>query len=52
MGKRAIITVDLVDESLMNPNGVIAEEILDWLRGEAVPAPWIKEIRKIDVQEF
>jgi hypothetical protein len=52
MGKRAIITVELVDESLMNSNGAIAEEILEWLRGEAVPAPWVKEIRKVNVQEF
>jgi hypothetical protein len=52
MGKMAIITVELVDESLKNSSGAIAEEILEWLKGEAVPAPWVKEIRQVDVQEF
>jgi hypothetical protein len=52
MEKRAIITVALVDESLKNSNDAIAEEMLEWLRDEAVPAPWVKKIKKVDIQEF
>jgi hypothetical protein len=51
MGKIAIITVELVDESVENSNDAIAEEMLKWFRDEAVPAPWVKEIKKVEVQE-
>ncbi|MCJ7560715.1 hypothetical protein MUO79_08915 [Candidatus Bathyarchaeota archaeon] len=51
-GKRAIITVELVDESLGNSNGTIAEDLLRWFREETLPAPWVKEITKVVVQEF
>jgi hypothetical protein len=51
-GKRAIITVELVDESLGHSNSAIAEELLRWFREETLPAPWVKEIKKVVVQEF
>ena len=51
MGKKAIITVELVDESLGISNTTIAEELLRWFREEALPTPWVKEIKKIVVQE-
>ena len=51
MGKKAIITFELVDERVENPNSAIAEELFNWFRGEAVPAPWVKEIKKVDIQE-
>jgi hypothetical protein len=51
MGKIAIITFELVDESAATSNSAIAEELLEWFRDEAVPAPWVKEIRKVDVKE-
>jgi len=51
MGKKAIITVELVDESLVNSNSTIADELFKWFREEALPAPWVKEIEKIVVQE-
>jgi hypothetical protein len=51
MGKKAIITFELVDESVENSNSAIAEELLKWFRDEAVPAPWVKEIKKVDVKE-
>jgi hypothetical protein len=51
MGKKAIITVELVDESVASSNSAIAEELLRWFREEALPAPWVKEIKKIVVQE-
>jgi hypothetical protein len=52
MGKMAIITVESVDESFAHSNGAIVEEMFKWLRDEAVPAPWVKEIKKVDIQEF
>jgi hypothetical protein len=52
LGKRAIITLELVDESVENSNGAIAEELLEWFKEEAVPAPWVKEIKKVVVQDF
>jgi hypothetical protein len=51
MGKKAIITVELVDESVMSSNSAIAEELLRWFREEVLPAPWVKEVKKIVVQE-
>jgi hypothetical protein len=51
MGKKAIITVELVDESLGYSNNAIAEELLRWFTEEAMPAPWVKEIKKIVLQD-
>jgi hypothetical protein len=50
--KKAVITVELVDESFANSNDAIAEDLLKWFRDEAVPAPWVKEIKKVVVQDF
>jgi len=51
VGKKAIITVKLVDESLGHSNSAIAEELLRWFMEEALPAPWVKEVEKIVVQD-
>ena len=51
MGKKAIITVELVDESLGNSNNAIAKELRKWFMEEALPPPWVKEIKKIVVQD-
>lgn len=50
--KKATIIVELVDESVAVSNSTIAEEMLTWLRDEAVPAPWIKEVKRVVVQKF
>ena len=50
--KKAVITFELVSDSLANSNEAIAEDLLKWFRDEAVPAPWVKDIRKVVVQEF
>jgi hypothetical protein len=50
-GKKAIITVELVDESLEHSNNAIAEELLRWFMEEALTAPWVKEIKKIVLQD-
>jgi hypothetical protein len=49
--KQAVITVELVDESLENSNRAIAEELHTWFTEEALPAPWVKEVKKVVVQE-
>jgi hypothetical protein len=51
MGKKATITVELVDESIEKSNSTIAEELLRWFREETLPAPWVKEVKKIVVQD-
>jgi hypothetical protein len=50
--KKAVITVELVDESLANSNDALAEELLKWFRDEAVPAPWVKDVKKVVVQDY
>jgi hypothetical protein len=52
MGKKAIISVELVDESVETSNSAIVGEMLEWFRDEAVPVPWVKDIKKVVVQEF
>ena len=51
MGKMAIITVELVDESFAHSNGAIMEELLQWFK-EAIAVPWIKEIKRIVVKKL
>jgi len=50
--KKAVITVELVDESLANSNEAIAEDLLKWFQEEAVPAPWVKNVKTVVVQDF
>jgi len=52
MGKMAFVSVELVDESFVHSNRVIADELLEWFKDEAVPAPWIKAVKKFVVQDF
>jgi hypothetical protein len=50
MGKKAVITVELVDASVTSSNSAIAEEMLQWFRDQALPAPWVKEVKTAKVQ--
>jgi hypothetical protein len=50
--KKAIISVRLVDESILNSNGTIAEEMLSWFLSGALPAPWVKEVEGVVVRDF
>jgi hypothetical protein len=43
MGKKAVITVELVDASVTSSNSAIAEEMLQWFKDQALPAPWVKK---------
>jgi hypothetical protein len=51
-GKRAVIVAELIDESRKKSNDAIAKELFMWFSNEVVPAPWVKEIKKVVVQEF
>ena len=52
MGKMSVVTVDLVDDSVVVSNGAITEEKLEWFREEVVPVPWNKEVKTVVVQDF
>ena len=51
MGKLAVISVELVDESFAHSDCAVAEELLHWFR-EAVAVPWVKEVKRVVVKSF
>ena len=42
--RKAVVTVELVDESSEEENSKIAQELLDWFREDAVLIPWVKSV--------
>ena len=50
MVKKAVITVELVDESRETPNSTIREELFKWLAEEML-APWVKKVKTIVVKD-
>jgi len=49
--KRAIITVELVDESVKEADEKIKRELLVWLREDAISIPWVKNVKNIAVKD-
>ena len=49
--KRAIITVELVDESIEEADEKIEWELLDWFREDAISIPWVKDVKDITVKD-
>jgi len=49
--KKALITVKLVDESIMESNASIAKELMDWFQESTVSIPWVKEVETIVVKD-
>jgi hypothetical protein len=49
--KMAIITVELVEESIVGKNEEIAKELMDWFREDVVSVPWVKDIKGVAVRE-
>ena len=49
--KRAIITVELVDESIEEADEKIERELLDWFREDAISIPWVKDVKGITVKD-
>jgi hypothetical protein len=50
MVKKAVITVELVDESQGTPNSAIRAELFKWLTEEML-APWVKEVKAVVVRD-
>jgi hypothetical protein len=49
--KRAIITIELVDESIEEADEEIERELLDWFREDAISIPWVKDVKDITVKD-
>jgi ABC-type iron transport system FetAB ATPase subunit len=47
--KRAIIRVELVDESIVEANEKIARELLEWFHEDAIAVPWVKHVKDVTV---
>jgi hypothetical protein len=45
--KGAIITVELVDESIEEKDEKIEQELLHWFRENAAFIPWVKDVKEI-----
>jgi hypothetical protein len=48
--KKAIIMVELVDESVEETNEKIVRELLDWFREDAISIPWVKKVTGVTVK--
>ena len=49
--KRAIITVELIDESIGETDEKIVQELLDWFQEDAISIPWVKDVKEITVKD-
>jgi hypothetical protein len=49
--KTVIIKVELVTESLAEPDEKIVKELFDWFREEVIYIPWVKEVKEITVKD-
>jgi hypothetical protein len=49
--KRAIITVELVDESIEEKDEKIEQELLDWFSENASFIPWVKDAKEVIVKD-
>ena len=49
--KNAIITVELVDESIVETDEKIEEEFLNWFQEDAISIPWVKAVKDITVKD-
>ena len=49
--KKAIIIVELVDESAGERSENIAKDLMIWFREDAVSIPWVKDVKGVTVKE-
>jgi hypothetical protein len=49
--KMAIITVELVEESVKSSNREIVDDLVNWFREDVVSMPWVKEVKEIRVKD-
>jgi hypothetical protein len=52
MGKVAVVTFELVDESVAFSDGAIVKELLAWFTSGEVSVPWVKEAKNVVVERF
>jgi hypothetical protein len=48
--KKAIITVELVDESAEESDKAIELELLEWFREDST-IPWVKDVKDVNVKD-
>jgi hypothetical protein len=48
--KRAIVILDLADESITDRNDNIAQELFSWFREDAFSVPWAKDVKGVTVK--
>jgi hypothetical protein len=48
--KMAIITVELVDKSIVETDEKIERELLDWFREDVISIPWVKAVKDITLK--
>jgi hypothetical protein len=49
--RKAIITVELVDESFLEADETITGELLEWFSEDGNVIPWIKNVKQITLKE-
>jgi len=49
--KKAIIIVELVDESATERNKDIARELFEWFNDDVNTMPWVKQVKNVSVRE-
>jgi hypothetical protein len=47
--KKAIITFELVDESIEETSRKIAQELLNWFREDVISIPWVRDVKDVIV---
>ncbi|NWG11175.1 hypothetical protein HXY33_05440 [Candidatus Bathyarchaeota archaeon] len=50
IGKKAIITLELVGESVEEIDKKIEQELRDWFQEDAVAIPWVRNIKDVTVK--
>ena len=48
--KKAIITFELVDESVEETDKRIEEELRNWLQEDAVTIPWVRDVKDVTMK--
>jgi hypothetical protein len=49
--KKAVMTVSLISESAEKKTSKITQELLDWLWGDTVSIPWVKDAEDMTVKD-
>ena len=49
--KKAVVTVELVDESAKESDERITQELLDWFKDDSNIVPWVKSVKRIVLQD-